>query len=364
MRNQALRQTVLAAAIGVLFSPAFAAEETGKRVDNARVDLHKSPPPGELEPALPYALPSGVTRAEVAAMKHAAAGLAVAREPAAVKVLEDSAGSALFASGKAELTDAYRQRLDDLSRQLKGRKLQRIAIAGHTDSQRLSAPTQRAFRDNQGLSEARALAVASYLKNSLALATEQLAIEGFGESRPVAPNDTPENMAKNRRVEIHVWIEETIAAAPPPPPPAKPRAACAQEIGEPRLPFRISIDGEPVDLTDQPVEADRQRCTDVALERSDIQVRFDPLAIVPAMNVWATPNGLVRGESVDFRAWSNYVPWIVKAELRLFRPGQKPQETPLSILPIDWKSPVKWSAPTTGDDDKIHYLLPLKTGSF
>lgn len=357
MSNQALRQTVLATVISVLFSPAFANEDTGKRVDNARVDLHKSPPPGELEPAPPYALPSGVTRGEVATMKGMAAGLGVAREPAIKKVIEDSSGNALFSSGKADVTAEYRQRLDALALRLKDRSIQRIAIAGHTDNQQLSLPTKRAFRDNQGLSEARALAVATHLKNTLGLAAEQLAIEGFGDSRPMAPNDTPDNMAKNRRVEIRVWLEEAVATIPPSAPPTKPRAACAQEIGEPQLPFRITVDGEPVDLTDKPIEADRQRCTDVALEHADIQVRYDPLAIVPAMNVWATPNGVVRGESVEFHAWSNYVPWIVKAELRLFRPGQKTQETPAAVLPIDWKTPVKWPAPTTGDDDKVYYLL-------
>jgi outer membrane protein OmpA-like peptidoglycan-associated protein len=356
MRNQALRQTVIATVIGVLFSPAFANEESGKRIDNARVDLHKSPPPGELEPALPYALPSGITRAEVTTMKAGAAGLAIAREPALKKTVEDSAEGTLFTSGKADLSAAYRLRLDELATRLRGRKILRIAIAGHTDNQGMSWATKKLFRDNQGLSEARALTVATHLKNVLGLSAEQLTIEGFGETRPIAGNDTPAGMAKNRRVEIRVWIEEAIVTTPPPPP-AKPRAACAPEIGDPQTPFRITVDGEAVDLTGSPIEADRQRCTDVALERADIQVRFDPLAIVPAMNVWAWPNGIVRGEAVEFRAWSNYVPWIAKAELRLFRAGQRTQETPLAVLPINWAEPVKWQTPSVGEDDKIFFLL-------
>lgn len=56
------------------------------------------------------------------------------------------------------------------------------------------------FRDNQGLSEARALTVATYLKNALGLKTEQLAIAGYGEVRTVASNDTPDGMVRNRRV--------------------------------------------------------------------------------------------------------------------------------------------------------------------
>lgn len=353
MRNPALRLTVLAAAIGMLFSPVFAAEESGKRIDNARVDLHKTPPPGETEPTQSYALPSGVTRAEVAAMKQAAGALpAVA--PVLTQSFHETAQGALFASGKAELTADYRHRLDELAARLRGKEALRIAVAGHTDNQRLSANTRRLFRDNPGLSEARALAVAAYLMNALGLKAEQLAIEGHGEARPVAGNDSSAGMASNRRVDVRVWFEETRPAPPPPP---KPRAACAPETGSAGLPFRITIDGEPVNLADAPNEADRQRCTDVALEKADIQVRFDSLAINPSMNAWAYPNGVLRGEMVEFRAWSNYVPWIAKAELRLFRPGQKPQETPLAVLPIGWNEVLAWQAPTVGEDGKVFYLL-------
>src|SRR5690606_3289772 len=137
-------------------------------------------------------------------------------------------------------------------------------------------------------------------------------IEGDGESRPVASNATPEGMAKNRRVELQVWFDPVPVAV------ATPRAKCSpQSVGMPDVPFRITIDGEPVD-TSATNEADAQRCTDVALEKADIQVRYDSLAIDPVMNAWATPNAAVKGEQVEFRAWANYLPWIKKAELRLF----------------------------------------------
>jgi outer membrane protein OmpA-like peptidoglycan-associated protein len=360
MNHRALRQTALAAAIGLMFTPVFASGETGKRIDNARVDLHQTPPPAELQPNIHFPLPSGVTRTDVTAMKSAVAALP-ATLPAMKKSFEDSSRGALFASGKADLTAAYHRHLDELASRLRGKDNLKISVTGHTDNQRLSAATQNIYRDNQGLSEARALAVAAHLKNTLNLSAGQLAIEGFGSHRPVAGNDTAEGMAQNRRVEIHVWFDE-IQAAPalPPQPPlvAQPRSPCAPEIaGAPQAPFRITIDGEPVSLADAASEADRQRCTDVALEKADIQVRFDALAINPAMNAWAYPNGVVRGESVEFRAWSNYIPWIAKAELRLFRPGQQPVETPLAILPIDWSETINWPAPAAGADDKVFYLL-------
>ncbi|HEX5338316.1 MAG TPA: OmpA family protein, partial [Gallionella sp.] len=102
---------------------------------------------------------------------------------------------------------------------------------------------------------------------------------------------------------------------------------------------------------------DRQRCTDVALERADIQVRFDSLAIAPAMNAWATPNGVPRDGKAEFRAWSNYIPWVKKAELRLFHPGQQVQEDPLAVLPVDWNGVTEWQAPAGLKDAQVFFLL-------
>jgi flagellar motor protein MotB len=35
---------------------------------------------------------------------------------------------------------------------------------------------------------------------------EQVTAEGFGETKPIAPNDTADNRAKNRRVEVHIDV--------------------------------------------------------------------------------------------------------------------------------------------------------------
>ena len=77
---------------------------------------------------------------------------------------------------------------------LKDKPALRIKIVGHTDSRGSS-------QYNKDLSERRALA----LKNKLiekGISADRLEHEGMGDTRPVAPNDTEENRAKNRRVEI------------------------------------------------------------------------------------------------------------------------------------------------------------------
>lgn len=66
-----------------------------------------------------------------------------------------------------------------------------LRIEGHTDSDGKDA-------DNQTLSEKRAMSVARWLV-AKGIDCKRLLPVGFGETKPVAPNDTPENKAQNRR---------------------------------------------------------------------------------------------------------------------------------------------------------------------
>ena len=70
-----------------------------------------------------------------------------------------------------------------------------LSIEGHTDSD-----GEEAF--NQDLSERRAAAVKDYLVSTFGIEEQRLETAGFGESMPVADNDTPEGKQENRRVEL------------------------------------------------------------------------------------------------------------------------------------------------------------------
>lgn len=74
-----------------------------------------------------------------------------------------------------------------------------IAIEGHTDNQPIK---YSGWKTNWELSSARALAVLHYLVDECKVIPTRLSANGYGEFRPVAVNDTEENMQKNRRVEI------------------------------------------------------------------------------------------------------------------------------------------------------------------
>ncbi len=112
----------------------------------------------------------------------------------------------LFASGEAELKPEAEEVLTELARVLnaaEGKDL-RILVAGHTDNQRIAGrPVRERYPTNFHLSTARAHAVAELLR-SRDMEGHRVAVAGFGPHQPIAPNATPADRRKNRRVEVFV----------------------------------------------------------------------------------------------------------------------------------------------------------------
>lgn len=112
----------------------------------------------------------------------------------------------LFASGQAELRPGTEQMLGELVRVLKSPQAaeMKIMVVGHTDNQRIAKkPAREKFPNNFHLSTARALAVADQMRQK-GLPEQRMAVAGFGPHQPIAPNATPKDRQKNRRVEIFV----------------------------------------------------------------------------------------------------------------------------------------------------------------
>jgi outer membrane protein OmpA-like peptidoglycan-associated protein len=106
-------------------------------------------------------------------------------------------GGVLFASAKTELLPAAQLKLNEVANALiKEDPLSKMVVEGHTDSQG-SAPF------NQDLSQRRAQSVRDYLV-SRGIASDRITAKGFGFTRSVADNGSPEGRANNRRVEIVV----------------------------------------------------------------------------------------------------------------------------------------------------------------
>ncbi|MCB9329740.1 MAG: OmpA family protein [Lewinellaceae bacterium] len=103
-----------------------------------------------------------------------------------------------FDTGSATLKSDSKYELDNLVTALNDNPQIRIEIGGHTDD----TGDQEA---NVQLSQQRAQAVAAYLTDR-GIASSRLRAVGYGDSKPLAPNDSDANRAKNRRTDFTITL--------------------------------------------------------------------------------------------------------------------------------------------------------------
>lgn len=116
------------------------------------------------------------------------------------RMVVELATDILFSSGSASLSKdgtAAIAEVADLLKSIEGRKFQ---VEGHTDNVPM---VKGAYKSNWELASARALTVLHAMIDA-GLPAERISAASFGDSRPAKPNDTPENKAANRRIEIVV----------------------------------------------------------------------------------------------------------------------------------------------------------------
>lgn len=104
----------------------------------------------------------------------------------------------LFDPGRTELKKEGQDALAQVAAVLKDIPNRNFQVAGHTDN--VPIRSQR-FRSNWDLSTARGVEVTNFLISS-GMDPKHLSAAGYADQSPVAANDTPENKAKNRRIEI------------------------------------------------------------------------------------------------------------------------------------------------------------------
>ena len=111
--------------------------------------------------------------------------------------------SILFDSGKAEIKSESINVLDTIAKIIQETDNE-IVAEGNTDNVPINSA---AYRTNWELSTERALSIVRYLIENKNINPNRISLKGYGEFNPIVPNDTPENKAKNRRVDILV-VEE------------------------------------------------------------------------------------------------------------------------------------------------------------
>lgn len=107
----------------------------------------------------------------------------------------------LFDSGSADIKSGALNVLGKVADELLKYPENDIKIEGHTDNRPINTTK---YPNNWYLSAARAISVATYFTDVKSFEPIRVSTEGFGEYRPKAPNDTPENRSINRRVEIKI----------------------------------------------------------------------------------------------------------------------------------------------------------------
>lgn len=101
-----------------------------------------------------------------------------------------------FDNNESRLKPESEIELEKIVRLMKDNPTLKIEIGGHTDNVGKE-------KDNLSLSTARAVSVVNYLLLQ-GISKERLSFKGYGESQPIAPNDTESNRAKNRRTELKI----------------------------------------------------------------------------------------------------------------------------------------------------------------
>ncbi len=236
---------------------------------------------------------------------------------------------------------------DDLRRALADvadRDNVRLRFVGYTKNERLDRRTAIVYGDDIGLSAARARRTLETIAAELELSEAQAEHEGRGF---VHSNDVVNAgfvQGDDSHVVVQVVYDELLPRddyegvdVTPITRELSPKDPLALNL------MRISVDGDPIDDPGRS-SADIQRCTDVELERADIQFRFDGLTSEPRLSVASDPasvpvwpsgsDGGVVGRPVRFWMYSNYGHFIERSEVRIFDRGQSLQSEPRAVIEI------------------------------
>jgi len=138
--------------------------------------------------------------ADKAALGGAFSGVKIVRRGNELVLRMDA--TVLFDSGADILAEPAGEVLKTIAEELRTRDVI-LRVEGHTDT---IPVTNGRCRSNWDLSTARAATVVVKLAGELQMDPRRLAAVGYGEFQPIAPNETPEGRAQNRRVDFVVSI--------------------------------------------------------------------------------------------------------------------------------------------------------------
>lgn len=120
--------------------------------------------------------------------------------------------------------------------------------------------------------------------------------------------------------------------------------------------FSVSIDGK--NFIGDNGAHDPQRQADLVLEEADIQVKFDGLDVNPTLAVQtaASQQSYNPGQKIEFKAQSNYSPWIKHSEIRIFKTAKELKGEPVTVVAVGKDGLASWIMPVGGANTFVYVL--------
>ena len=283
----------------------------------------------------------------------------------------------LYDQGKPVIPDGYAQRLSEVMGEVHDRTNVRLRFIGYTNNERLERRTALLYGDDVGLSTARARRAMDVVKQQLGLSDGQAEFEGRGYVQSKDVVNTGFTESDTARVEVQVVYDELAVLDDD----NLEVTRLTREV-KTKDPFalnlmRITVDGQPLDDPGKSI-SDVERCTDVALEKANVQFQFDNLEPKPRLNVAAWPIVIRYRDDPDtdypenlmrFRMYTNYPALIDRAEVRIFESAQSERDVPLDVIDVDKNGDAKWQPSFDdfiGPSRELKYVLRVydKRGFF
>jgi outer membrane protein OmpA-like peptidoglycan-associated protein len=142
----------------------------------------------------------------------------------------------LFETDSARISDEWQEELSQLATFIHNEKPARVVVEGHADATGTESHNMR-------LSERRARAVVDYMVERHGIERSVFDIKAYGESAPIASNQSPEGRQENRRASVTVLVEVTPTVGVPAqtpsawPPLVEPERLLPEDVEIPVLPF-------------------------------------------------------------------------------------------------------------------------------
>lgn len=254
-------------------------------------------------------------------------------------------------NGRAIIPPGYTESLRRAMADVHDKAHVRLRFVGYTGNQRLDRRTAAVYGDDVGLSAARARRAMQVISEQMHLTASQAEHEGRGFVQSSDVVNVGFTQGESSYVVVQVVYDEPAVLddlegvnVTPLRHELTPRSPFAVN------PMHITVDGVPIDDPGRS-SADVQRCTDVALDKADIQFQFDNLkaqrrlsvAVAPSVIVFQqTPGEGLVAAPVRFHMYTNYGAFIQRAEVRIFEAGRSTQSTPLAVVALDADGSAEW----------------------